>query len=311
MKLATAGPASVENLGESGPEGVPAGGDDQDTDRSHSPESRGSGPRGLSAKTPERTLGPHGTLPNCGGQTEMFHFPWYLSALFQALMLVHYFRKRPEGYWFFVIIFPGPLGALIYFVLEVVPDLRVKPPWLARIERGRRRQWLEQRVQEAPALENVQELGEIRAAEGEHARAVELFGRVLAQDPEAPEALYGRAKSLVELGEIERAITDLEPVARAEPNYCFYGAYLTLAECYDRAGRTEAAKAAYQDILGRTTVSRAYYGYGLLLDRLGEKETAREMMRQILAKKPALPRYLRRQERPWFRKAEAFLKEAG
>ena len=237
--------------------------------------------------------------------------PWYLSALFQALMLVHFFRRRPEGYWFFVIIFLGPLGALVYFVMEVVPDLRVKPPWIARMERRRRRQWLEHLAGESPAIETLQELGENCAVEGEHARAVEMFTRVLKRDPESREALYGRAKSLAALSEFDRAIADLEPVVRAEPNYHFYDAGLTLAECYERAGRDVDARGVYENILGRTTVSRAYYNYGLLLSRHGEPNRAREMMQQILAKKPALPRYLRRQERPWFRKAEAFLKSAG
>ena len=234
--------------------------------------------------------------------------PWYIIPLFQALMLLHFFRRRPEGYWFFVIVFLGPIGALVYFIAEVIPDLRVKPPAIARLERRRRRQWLEHMAAESPSIENLQELGEIYAAEGEHQRAVDLFTRVLKRDPESREALYGRGKSSVALGDIDRAIADLEPVARAEPNYRFYDAYLTLAECYECAGRNDAALSAYQDILGRTTVSRAYYNYGRLLGKLGETEPAREMMRQILAKKPSLPRYLRRQERPWFRKAEAFLK---
>jgi len=236
---------------------------------------------------------------------------WTVGVLFQALMLVHFFRRRPEGYWFFVIVFLGPVGSLIYFLVEVLPDLRVKPPVFARMERKRRRQWLEHMAGESPSLATLQELAEICAAEQDHARAVELFGRVLARDGESCEALYGRGKSLVALGKAELAIADLEPVARAEPSYRFWDAYLTLAEAYEQAGRDNAAGAAYREILGRTTVSRAYYGYGRLLARLGEPEQAQEMMRQILAKKPALPRYLRRQERPWFRQAEAFLKEHG
>ncbi|MBI3666999.1 MAG: tetratricopeptide repeat protein [Acidobacteria bacterium] len=238
----------------------------------------------------------------------MLRFPWTLGFLFQLLMLIHFFRRRPEGYWFFLILFLGPLGALIYFVMEVVPDLRLKPPAIARFERKRRRQWLEHLAHEVPTLETLQELGEIYAADGQHARAVELFTRVLERDPDSREALYARGKSLVERGEIERAVADLEPVFRAEPAYHFYDAALTLAECCERLGRDEAARTTYQDVLGRTSISRAYYGYGRLLARLGETEKAREMMQQILAKKPTLPRYLRRQERPWFRKAETFLK---
>ncbi len=169
-------------------------------------------------------------------------------------MVIHFFRRRPEGYWLFVIIFLGPLGALAYFVMEVVPDLRVKPPWLARVERKRRQQWLEARVAESPALESLYELGEIYAAEGDHARALELFARVLARDEEWQEAHYGRARSLMALGRLDEAIADLEPLARAKPNYHHYEAYLSLAECYERAGRLEQAQAAYQDIVGRSTV---------------------------------------------------------
>lgn len=241
----------------------------------------------------------------------MPHVPWYLVILFQALMLVHFFRRRPDGYWLFLIIFLGPLGGLVYFFLEVLPDLRVKPPAIARLERRRRRQWLEHMAGESPSLATLQELGEICAVEGEHERAIEFFTRALKRDSESHEALYGRGKSLLALGRVNEAITDLEPVARAHPAYHFYDAPLTLAECYERAGCDDAARAAYQEVLGRTTVSRAYHNYGLLLARHGEHDAAREMMRQILAKKPALPRYLRRQERPWFRKAEAFLKTGG
>src|SRR6185436_18166662 len=121
-------------------------------------------------------------------------------------------------YWFYVIVFFGPLGALAYFVIEVIPDLRIKPPFIARFERKRRRQWLEHVVEESPTVANMQELGEISALEGDHPRAIELFTKALTRDAESREALYGRAKSLVEMGDFARAIADLERVVRREPN---------------------------------------------------------------------------------------------
>ena len=40
----------------------------------------------------------------------------------------------------------------------------------------------------------------------------------------------------------------------------------------------------------------------------GRSEEARDWAGRVLAKKPSMPNYLRRRERPWFRKAKAVLK---
>ena len=44
---------------------------------------------------------------------------------------------------------------------------------------------------------------------------------------------------------------------------------------------------------------------------MGQKEEARAWAQRILAKKPSMPKYVRRQERPWFRKANALIKKLG
>jgi len=38
-----------------------------------------------------------------------------------ALALLHYMRKRPDGYWLYIILFLGPIGALIYLAIEAAP----------------------------------------------------------------------------------------------------------------------------------------------------------------------------------------------
>ena len=48
-------------------------------------------------------------------------YPW--GVLLQALAMVHFLRRRPETVWMYVILFLGPPGALIYILIEVVPDL--------------------------------------------------------------------------------------------------------------------------------------------------------------------------------------------
>ena len=234
-----------------------------------------------------------------------------VGLVFQVLMLVHFFRTRPETYWVFIIIFLGPLGAGIYFLMEVLPGVRWKLPVFERMERRKRKAWLEQMVAESPSVEAMAELAQIRAIEGENAAAVELFDQALARAPEDWESYYGRGTVKLRLGRPAEAVPDLEKVVGHDPSYKFHGGQLALAEAYEKAGDQEKAIAAYRAILARTTVSQAYYHLGRVLEAKGEKAEAKRLMQEIIAKQTGLPRYLRRQERPWVRRAKAYLKEPG
>jgi hypothetical protein len=56
-------------------------------------------------------------------------------------------------------------------------------------------------------------------------------------------------------------------------------------------------------------MSETYYNYATFLVGRQRTAEAREWAGRILAKKPTMPRYLRRRERPWFRRAKALLKQ--
>ena len=56
------------------------------------------------------------------------------------------------------------------------------------------------------------------------------------------------------------------------------------------------------------TVAEAHYNLGLALAQQGKKAEAKDWAERVLRKKLTMPSYLRRRERPWFRKAAALLK---
>lgn len=223
-------------------------------------------------------------------------------------MVVHFIRNRPETYWFFIILFLGPLGAAAYFFIEVMPGLRWKMPAIERWERRRRKAWLEKLVNEAPSQEALVELARICAREGEHTRAVGLFSQALRRDPGDHESLYGRGLSLMETGNHQAAVEDLTALTAADPNFKLHQGSLALARAHEGVGNDGKAAEVYRQILARTPVSEAYYGLGKLLAKQGQTAEARQMMQEILAKQNGLPRYLRRQERPWVWKARMLLK---
>ena len=71
----------------------------------------------------------------------------------------------------------------------------------------------------------------------------------------------------------------------------------------------EKAEKWFQQATVISTLSETYYNYAKFLAAQGRTPEAREWTQKILAKKPTMPGYLRRRERPWFRKAAGLLKQ--
>lgn len=234
--------------------------------------------------------------------------PWTLGVVFQVLMVVHFIRHRPEWYWFWVIVFFGPIGAAVYFFFEVLPGFQWKLPVVDRWERRRRRQWLEGMVSENPTQAALSELAWICGKEGDYQRAIELFSEALDRDPGDLDSLYGRGLSAIETGDYGAAVKDLRALAEADARYKLHSGNLALATAYEGLGDEGKAIEVYRSILDNSPISRAYWGLGQLLAKRGEAEQARQMMQAIVTKQLGLPRYLRRQERPWVWRARRFLK---
>ena len=233
---------------------------------------------------------------------------WTFGAIFQVLMLIHFFRNRPEYYWGFVIFFLGPIGAVVYFFVEVMPGMNWRLPVFEAWERKRRKQWYEKLVKESPSQEALGQLAAICAREGNHARAVELYGDALDRDPGDNESRYGRARSYMATGNYEGAVEDLSAIVAAEPHFKMHAAQLALAESHEALARPAEAAAVYRAVLERNPVSAANFGLGKIMAEEGDTQQARQLLEEVVSKQTGLPRYLRRQERPWVAKAKKLLK---
>ena len=235
-------------------------------------------------------------------------FSW--GFVLQALALVHFFRRRPEGYWFFVIMFLPTVGALIYFVVEVVPDFDLLRGMFQRRARRRRIDDLRRIVQENSAIGNIEELADLSFDEGQFAKARELYDKVLASSQvTSVDPYYRRGLSAIGLGDAAAAVRDLERVVASEPKYDIYRAAGLLAHAYALAGRHEQAEAQFKAATDLSTLSETYYNYAAFLLSQQRPAEAREWAQKILAKKTTMPRFARRRERPWFNRASALLKK--
>lgn len=231
-------------------------------------------------------------------------FPW--GVLLQVVAIVHFIRRRPDTIWLFVIIFLGPLGALVYIAMEVVPDAGLLRQSFEVFPRRKRIRYIEAMVLDNPSAGNYEELGDLYLEEGQYARARQAYDKAISVRSD-PDPIYRRGIAEIHLGDFAAAVRDLEHVTSRDPRYDRHRAIALLAHAYANTGQIAEAEALFRQATEISTLSETYYNYAAFLLAQNRTAEAREWGERILAKKPTMPRYLRRRERPWFRKARALL----
>jgi hypothetical protein len=239
---------------------------------------------------------------------ELVGFIYRWGIILQAIAIVHFVQRRPDTFWLWVILMGGGLGALVYIVVEVLPDAGLIRGSFSGMSRRRRARDLESIVLDNPASGNLEELADLYLEEEQFAKARQLYDRVISSRTDSLDPFYRRGIAAVAMEDFPAAIPDLERVVAKDPKYDFYRATGLLAFAHGKAGDAHRAEELFKQAVEISTQSETYYNYASFLAGQGRPAEAREWAERILAKKPTMPRYLRRRERPWFRKASALMK---
>lgn len=239
------------------------------------------------------------------GSLLFFAFSWW-SILLRIVAIVHFIRRRPDFFWLWIILFHW-VGALVYIVVEVIPDAGLLRTSVQMFPRRRRIHELERVVLDNPSAGNYEELGLLYLDDGNFSRARACYDKAISSRTDSPDSFYRRGIAEIELGDFSAAVPDLERTVAADPGYDFHRAKGLLAHAYAKTGQADKADPLFRQVTQISTSSETYYNYALFLQLQGRSTEAREWARKILDKKPTMPGYLRRRERPWFRKAYALL----
>jgi hypothetical protein len=231
--------------------------------------------------------------------------------ILQAFAILHFVRRRPDGYWLWIILIGGGVGALIYIAAEVIPDAGLLRGAFQAFPRRKRIRYLEAAVLDNPSIGNYEELGDLYLDDRQYEKARACFDRVISPRTDSADPFYRRALCAMALENLPAAAEDLTRVVQLDPRYDYHRAPGLLAHVLGQLGRDDEADALFADVLRTSTLSEAQYNYASFLARTGRPDEAREWARRILAKKPTMPAYMRRRERPWFRKAAALVKRLG
>lgn len=222
--------------------------------------------------------------------------------------IVHYFRRRPEMFWIYVIFFLGPLGAAIYLGVVALPEMGIFQASLRGIPRRKRVVALEAMVEDNPSAANYEELGDLYMDAGQFAEARAAFDKVIAARSATTDSFYRRALCTIQLGNAAAALADLEQVVREDPAHDFHRAAGLLAHACAQSGQKERADALFLDAINRSTLSETYLNFAKFLASEGRTAEAREWAQKVLNKERNMPAYLRRREQRWFQNANEMLK---
>ncbi|HVM91905.1 MAG TPA: tetratricopeptide repeat protein [Terriglobales bacterium] len=231
-----------------------------------------------------------------------------LSLLLIGLAIFHFIRRRPDTYWLYIILFLGPIGAIIYLAVEALPDIGLLGQSFKVFPRRKRISELEMAIRDNPSAGNYEELGDLYMDDGNIVSARAAFDRAIAARADTPDPFYRRGACALQLGDAAAAVPDLERVVNKEPDYDFQRAAGLLAHAYAQTGQKEKAEELFRKVTVTSTLSETYLNFAELLAQSGQNAEARTWAQKVLDKKPTMPGYLRRRERPWFRRANEFLK---
>jgi hypothetical protein len=236
-----------------------------------------------------------------------FFYPWGL--ILQVAAIIHFIRRRPDTYWIFIILFLGWPGALIYLCVEALPDLGLLRQSFKTFPRRKRISQLLVEIHDNPSAGNWEELGDLYMDEGKLDLARDAFNKAITARSDLLDCFYHRGVCAILLGDAAAAVPDLELAVRRDSSHDFYRAVGLLAHAYAQTGQKEKAEVSFRQAVERSTLSETYLNYADFLASQGRSAEAREWAQKVLDKRPTMPGYLRRRERPWFRRASALLKQ--
>lgn len=225
--------------------------------------------------------------------------------LLQIAAVIHWSRKRPDTFWLWIIIIGGFIGAFAYFLIEGWPDFNSIGRKLKGPGRRRRIRTLRAMVLDNPSAGNYEELGELLLQEKRWGEARDAYDKALAARTDSIDPFYRRAIALFHLRDYEGAAGDLKHVTAVDPKYDYSGAFCLYARTLGMMGKKAEALTAFEQLVERSHSAETLYEAAAFFAANGREIDAHEIVGRVIARELTMPRYQKRRDRVWLRKAKA------
>jgi hypothetical protein len=228
-----------------------------------------------------------------------------LSIIIQIALIMHVIRTgRPNG-WIFLILFAPGIGSAIYVLMEILPSTGIFPSFrkaeqkvIKALDPTRELRAAQEAFDLTPTVGNRLRLADASVEIGDFANAERLYKDCLeGQFIDDPTVLLGHARTLVELGRNQEALTrinHLRVLGREGPAEA-----LVFARAAEALGQVEDAEEAYAFASPRIPTLEAHARYIRFLRHVGKDVDALRELQEFDVRLSRVPRHFQSGARKW------------
>ncbi|MBI9074034.1 MAG: hypothetical protein JEZ02_01400 [Desulfatibacillum sp.] len=230
-----------------------------------------------------------------------------LGILVQVTFAIHAIKNGKDRYWIFIIMCFPLLGCLVYFLVEMLPDMHhsraakdIGQAVIKTVDPSRDLRQAREKFEFTPTFNNSKALGDELVKSGLHEEAIQTYRSCLCGPHlKEPYCLFALAQSYFATEKFLEALDCLETLGDTRPDYKPAEAHLLYCRALELSGNENKALNEYE------TLSRHYPGeearcrYALLLKKNGHVHQARDVFQRVLVEAKMAPKYYRSSQKDW------------
>lgn len=234
-----------------------------------------------------------------------------LGSGFTIWMAIEAVRRGQAAGWLWIILMFGPVGAAVYFFSEYADLPTRRFVFQTRKVTAQELRLAEAEVRRLDSGYAWSHYASLLRAKGEFGRAVEAGRKALERAPDQLETQYELGQALLGVGQFAEAAGMLERVVARDRTHDTDQVLYALARARLGAGQQAEARPLLEELEGRSSKPAILFDRAVLEAQMGEREVAARCLQRILNEAEYVPAYLKREVKPWVKKARQGLRKLG